>query len=801
MLHACWMNRGSLVRTWLLVIAGCAVLLASTQTAAHGAAKALTADLSMSLSDGGTQWTAQSNQQSTTPSGTWTLTVRNTGTAASSGTTTIIFSAYSTGKFLPSTGKGWSCDDTNAVVHTCTNRTSVGAGGALEPLSFPWVAFGGYGYAYATATLSNPSSHNATHATASIYTPVVQQPAVDMSMSLSDRGAPWTAQSNQQSTTPSGTWTLRVRNTGTVASSGTTTIVFSAYSTGKFLPSTGKGWSCDDTNAVVRTCTSGWSVAPGGALPPLSLPWVSLPGYGYAYATATLSNQRNGTINHSTASIYTPVVEQPAVDLSMSLSDGGTPWTEQANPATTTTPSGTWTLDVRNTGTVASSGTTTVTFDAQSAGDYLQSSGQDWACADNGATLTCTNPDAVPAGGTLPPLSVPWATSSGGYAEASVTLANPSDGTINHASSSILTPVSDSSAADVVATISDGGQPFTAGQQAVYTITVSNAGTSPASGPTTVYYPVPFAGTVAAGTGWTCTPSDVASPDCSYSGGIAAGSALPPITLTASVPAQDAPASVQAATYVDNPNDTFQNDNGAHLVTDVTPLPIDVVATISDGGAPFTAGQNAVYTIRVRNTGTSPASGTTTVDYPVVFSGAVAAGTGWTCTPSDVTTPECSHSGGIAAGSALPPITVTTAVPAQDAPATVRATVNVENSSDAFTNDNFSILDTDITPRPVDVTADISDGGVPFATGHTAIYTVQVRNTGTSPARGTTTVYYPVPFPGAVAEGTGWTCTPSSVSNPFCSNPSPIPAKSALPPLTIHAVVPSQDPSAETRAE
>src|SRR5215469_6288819 len=209
MLHACWMNRGSLVRTWLLVIAGCAVLLASTQTAAHGAAKALTADLSMSLSDGGTQWTAQSNQQSTTPSGTWTLTVRNTGTAASSGTTTIIFSAYSTGKFLPSTGKGWSCDD---------------------------------------------------------------------------------------------------------------------------------------TNAVVRTCTSGWSVAPGGALPPLSLPWVSLPGYGYAYATATLSNQRNGTINHSTASIYTPVVEQPAVDLSMSLSDGGTPWTEQANPATTTTPSGTWTL-------------------------------------------------------------------------------------------------------------------------------------------------------------------------------------------------------------------------------------------------------------------------------------------------------------------------------------------------------------------------------------------------------------------------------------------------------------------------
>jgi lysophospholipase L1-like esterase len=76
----------------------------------------------------------------------------------------------------------------------------------------------------------------------------------------------------------------------------------------------------------------------------------------------------------------------------------------------------------------------------------------------------------------------------------------------------------------------------------------------------------------------------------------------------------------------------------------------------------------------------------------------VATGTGWTCTDySTGSDPTCTHQGGLAAGSTLPPLTLTGPVPAQDAPATVRAEVRVQNASDAFTNDNYTYLETAIT--------------------------------------------------------------------------------------------------------
>jgi hypothetical protein len=77
-----------------------------------------------------------------------------------------------------------------------------------------------------------------------------------------------------------------------------------------------------------------------------------------------------------------------------------------------------------------------------------------------------------------------------------------------------------------------------------------------------------------------------------------------------------------------------------------------------------------------------------------------ATGSGWTCTASTVADPTCTHSGGLVADSALPPVTVTGTVPEQDAPATVSAQVSVDNASDAFTNDNYTFLDTAINTNP-----------------------------------------------------------------------------------------------------
>ena len=228
-------------------------------------------------------------------------------------------------------------------------------------------------------------------------------------------------------------------------------------------------------------------------------------------------------------------------------------------------------------------------------------------------------------------------------------------------------------------------------------MTVRNVGTSAASGVIMVHYPTPFAGMLASGSGWSCTDSTASDPTCTHAGGLAAGSSLPPVTITGTVPAQDAPATVRAQVSIDNASDAYTNDNYTYLDTTVTPRPVDVVATVSDGGFPFVIGKQAVYSVRVQNVGTSPATGNITVHYPVPLDGVVTTGTGWTCTASTVADPTCTHSGGLAAKSVLPLVTVTGTVPAQDAPATVRAQVSIDNASDAFTDDNYTYLDTAIT--------------------------------------------------------------------------------------------------------
>ena len=527
-------------------------------------------------------------------------------------------------------------------------------------------------------------------------------------MSIDDGGSPFVAVRGASITGPSsGAWTVTVRNTGTVASSGTTQVEFNAAVNGNhygYLQDSlgGTGWSCDNTG-YVATCTNTASVPAGGSLPVLKFPFAALPGYGFAPAQATLTNPSDGTINNDTLNVFTPVVEKLAVNLSMSIDDGGSPFVAVQGASITGPSSGAWTVTVRNTGTVASSGTTQVEFNAAVNGNhygYLQDSlgGTGWSCDNTGYVATCTNAASVPAGGSLPVLKFPFAALPGyGFAPAQATLTNPSDGTINNDTLNVFTPVDEAtSTVDVVANISDGGAPFTAGTPATYSVTVRNVGTSNASGDIMVHYPIPFAGMVATGTGWTCTASTVTDPTCTHPGGLAAGSSLPPVTISGPVPAQDAPATVEAKVTVDNSSDAV-TDNFTYLDTSVTPVPIDVVATVSDRGFPFVFGKQGIYVVAVRNVGTSPATGDITVHYPIPLAGMVATGTGWTCTASTVTDPTCTHPGGLAAGSSLPPVTISGPVPAQNTPATVEAKVTVDNSSDAFTRDNYTYLDTGVT--------------------------------------------------------------------------------------------------------
>src|ERR1700740_405019 len=113
----------------LAVVTTCVALLATALVPVSASAATSAVDLSMSIGDGGVPFVAQQDPGTTsTPSGTWTLTVRNTGPSASSGTTQVVFSASGNDpNFLPSSGSGWSCEDTGYLVRTCTNGAAVPA--------------------------------------------------------------------------------------------------------------------------------------------------------------------------------------------------------------------------------------------------------------------------------------------------------------------------------------------------------------------------------------------------------------------------------------------------------------------------------------------------------------------------------------------------------------------------------------------------------------------------------------------------------------------------------------------------
>ena len=83
----------------------------------------------MSVSEGGSPFAGQQNAGATSPPrGTRTVTVRNTGTAASSGTTRIQLSMNHNSHLQPASGSGWSCDTTSYGA-TCINTAAVPAGG------------------------------------------------------------------------------------------------------------------------------------------------------------------------------------------------------------------------------------------------------------------------------------------------------------------------------------------------------------------------------------------------------------------------------------------------------------------------------------------------------------------------------------------------------------------------------------------------------------------------------------------------------------------------------------------------
>ncbi len=707
-------------------------------------------DLTVDVADGGVPLVSGGT-------GTFSITVRNGGTAASSGLVTVNLS-ISGATMQAASGSGWSCNVGNEL---CTNPGPVPAGGSLPAISVSAsVPPTGSGSVRVDASVANSSDDDTSDNSASIETPITTSSPVDLTLSLEDGGVPLVAGGT-------GTDTITVSNAGTAASSGLVSVNFSLSGAAVDVQgASGSGWNC---NVEDQLCTNPGSVSAGGALPTITLTTQVANSYYDDYGTevsvsASVANASDGDTQNNRASITTPVTANVPVNLTLSMAATSSPFVAGGT--------GAYSLTVSNFGTAASSGLVTVNipepFDTDAA------SGSGWNCDISSAT--CTNPGPVPAGGSLPAITVSGPIPSGSNSvQASASVSNSSDDNISNDSASVTTAVTAPGTVDLTVSVASVSPEFTAGSSGSYTVTVRNLkGKKASTGTVTVDIPEPFSPTTASGKGWTCK---VSSGTCTNPGSVASKGSLSPITVSGPVGTNYPEAVISASASVSNKSDANTRNNSASASTPIVAGPVDLNVHIADSGAPFLRGATGAYALTVHNSGTKASSGTVTVDIPQPFTPTAASGKGWTC---NVSSSKCTNTGAVAADGTLASISVTGPVPSGSD--SVSASASVTNKSDSDTSNNYASMSSNVVTGPVDLSLTITDGGQPFMAGGAGTYTIIAHNSGTKASSGTVTMDIPEPFTPTAASGSGWKC---NISKDSCTSAGPVPAGGSLPAISV----------------
>ena len=736
--------------------------------------------------------------------GTYTLTASNSGTLATSGTITVVdnLPAGLTIAALP-TGTGWNCSTTvvGSSTATCTSATVIAAGATSpNPITVTVVvAAAAFPSVTNAATISGGGEPAYNNGNNSVTDPTTVNGVADLRIAKSHAGN-FTVGVN-------GTYTLTASNSGTLATSGTITVVdnLPAGLTIAAIP-TGTGWNCATTvvGSSTATCTSATVIAAGATSPnPITVTVVVAPAaFPSVTNAATISGGGEPAYNNGNNSVTDPTTVNGVADVRLAKSHAGN-FTVGVN--------GTYTLTASNSGTLATSGTITVT-DNLPTGLTVASTptGTGWNCGTTvvgSSTATCTSVTVIAAGATSPnPITVTVVVAAAAFPSVTnaATISGGGEPAFNNGNNSASDPTTINGVADVRIAKTHAGN-FTVGVNGTYTLTASNSGTLATSGTITVVDNLPAGLTIAAlptGTGWNCSTTVVGSSTatCTSATVIAAGATSPnPITVTVVVAAAAFPSVTNAATISGGGEPAYNNGNNS--VTDPTTVNgvADLLIAKSHAGN-FTVGVNGTYTLTASNSGTLATSGTITVidNLPAGLTiAALPTGTGWNCSTTVVgsSTATCTSATVIAAGATSPnPITVTVVVAAAAFPAVTNAATISGGGEPAYNNGNNSVNDPTTINGVADLTIAKSHAGN-FTVGVNGTYTLTASNSGTLATSGTITVIDNLPAGltiAALPTGTGWNCSTTVVgsSTATCTSATVIAAGATSPnPITLTVVV------------
>ena len=272
---------------------------------------------------------------------------------------------------------------------------------------------------------------------------------------------------------------------------------------------------------------------------------------------------------------------------------------------------------------------------------------------------------------------------------------------------------------------------FTAGSNATYTMTASNAGPSnTATNDVSIVDTLPAGLTYVSGsgTGWACNEAS-GTVTCDYAPSLVAGATTSTLTVTVHI-AADQTGSVSNTATVESVLDDSNPPNDTSTDTTTIQVQANLTATKTTATSPIVAGRDVTYHFDVTNNGgPSDATGVKIADDNADLTYESASGTDWSCSASGTTT-TCDYGATLVVG-ATTGVDVTFKL--------------AENASNPFVNTAAVTFNgTDPSPAnpsdssPVtyeaDLEVDISHDKQSYRGGDTVNYTYTIKNHGPSTA-------------------------------------------------------------------
>ena len=354
---------------------------------------------------------------------------------------------------------------------------------------------------------------------------------------------------------------------------------------------------------------------------------------------------------------------------------------------------GTFSLTVTNVGTAATTGTITVTDNLPDGLTFVSAAGAGFTCASAGALVTCsrTVPLAVNESAAITLLVRVGINALGGVTNSATVSTSGDTNPANDTSTIGPVPVSTSPDLSLSKT---APATFVVGQPLHYVLKVSNGANGATTEPIVITDILPAGVTLigTTGAGWTCTLAGQTL-SCTHDGPLQPGTSL---TLNVSVmPSAEAGSMISNTARVGTTGDpNAANDQD----TAVSTLQGRIDLSLSKAGPDeLTPGEEAIYTLEIRNGGMSATTDEIIVTdtLPVGLTFMIGTGNGFTCTANGQVV-RCTRSAPALGPGEVVTVSITVSV-ADDATASLANVACVETAGDEQTSNDCGTKSSAVT--------------------------------------------------------------------------------------------------------